>query len=491
MQRASQMLPVDVRDVLLTHARRGDLLEVVLDLGRCPEARFANAPNQCLRAEPVTRGDLDAAIDSIGDFVGDNRAGIQGTLHRISAIRNRNGSVVGLTCRVGRALKGHVDMIEDLLAEGGESILFLGRPGVGKTTVIRELARVLSDVYGKRVVIIDTSNEIGGDGDVPHPAIGGARRMQVPDPSQQHRVMIEAVENHTPEIIIVDEIGTEEEAAACRTIAERGVTLIGTAHGQLLENLIKNPTLSDLVGGVQSVTLGDDEARARGCQKTIMERQAPPTFPILIEMHERDFWVAHNVEESVDEVLAGGRPVVQMRRRDEATGEVMMDRCVYDAEVAAQRESMSYTLGSMGGVMAPTASMDSGMFDKAQKETRGNAEETKAANAISFSPAAQSNNAVHRVTPESPVNGGGRAGQTRRHKSLTSASSSYDENDPYAWALSIGSVPDKDALEAMGAGGYIAGGRLGGQNDGNGKKAKKVKRLRARAESAKTRGGGC
>ena len=497
MQCASQMLPVDVRDVLLTHARRGDLLEVVLDLGRCPEARFANAPNQCLRLEPVTRGDLDAAIDSIGDFGGDNRAGIQGTLHRISAIRNRNGSVVGLTCRVGRALKGHVDMIEDLLAEGGESILFLGRPGVGKTTVIRELARVLSDVYGKRVVIIDTSNEIGGDGDVPHPAIGGARRMQVPDPSQQHRVMIEAVENHTPEIIIVDEIGTEEEAAACRTIAERGVTLSGTAHGQRLENLIKNPTLSDLVGGVQSVTLGDDEARARGCQKTIMERQAPPTFPILIEMHERDFWVAHNVEESVDEVLAGGRPVVQMRRRDEATGEVMMDRCVYDAEVAVQRESISYTLGSMGGVMAPTASMDSGMFDKAQKETRGNAEETKAANAISFSPAAQSNNAVHRVTPESPVNGGGRAGQTRRHKSLTSASSSYDENDPYAWALSIGSVPDKDALEAMGAGGYIAGGRLGGQNDGNGnktgngKKAKKVKRLRARAESAKTRGGGC
>ena len=174
------MLPVDVRDALLTHARRGDLLEVVLDLGRCPEARFANgAPNQCLRAEPVTRGDLDAAIAAIGDFGGDNRAGIAGTLHRISAIRNRSGSVVGLTCRVGRALKGHVDMIEDLLAEGNESILFLGRPGVGKTTVIRELARVLSDRHGKRVVIIDTSNEIGGDGDVPHPAIGGARRMQV------------------------------------------------------------------------------------------------------------------------------------------------------------------------------------------------------------------------------------------------------------------------------------------------------------------------
>ena len=335
----------------------------MLDLGRCPEARFANgAPNQCLRAEPVTRGDLDAAIAAIGDFGGDNRAGIAGTLHRISAIRNRSGSVVGLTCRVGRALKGHVDMIEDLLAEGNESILFLGRPGVGKTTVIRELARVLSDRHGKRVVIIDTSNEIGGDGDVPHPAIGGARRMQVPDPSQQHRVMIEAVENHTPEIIIVDEIGTEEEAAACRTIAERGVTLIGTAPAnswKISSRTRRCPTW----WGVQSVTLGDDEARARGCQKTIMERQAPPTFPILIEMHERNFWVAHNVEESVDETLAGGGPVVQMRRRDEATGHVTMDRCVYDAEVAAQRESLSFTLGSMGGVMAPTASMDSSMFD--------------------------------------------------------------------------------------------------------------------------------
>ena len=491
------VLPADVRDAVKNHPERKHLLEVVLDLGRAPEARFlGEIGSMFLREAPVVEAELVAAAKAVGEFGGDNRAGIEGTLHRISCIRNRRGHIVGMTCRVGRAVTGHIDMIRDILPSG-ESVLFLGRPGVGKTTVIREMARVLSDELKKRVVIIDTSNEIGGDGDVPHPAIGGARRMQVPDPSQQHRVMIEAVENHTPEIIIVDEIGTVEEAAACRTIAERGVTLIGTAHGQLLENLIKNPTLSDLVGGVQSVTLGDDEARARGCQKTIMERQAPPTFPILIEMHERDFWVAHNVEESVDEVLAGGRPVVQMRRRDEATGEVMMDRCVYDAEVAVQRESISYTLGSMGGVMAPTASMDSGMFDKAQKETRGNAEETKAANAISFSPAAQSNNAVHRVTPESPVNGGGRAGQTRRHKSLTSASSSYDENDPYAWALSIGSVPDKDALEAMGAGGYIAGGRLGGQNDGNGnktgngKKAKKVKRLRARAESAKTCGGGC
>lgn len=479
------MLPVDVRDLLLHHEHRSHLLEVVLDLGRCPEARFGNGiPIQCLRKQPVSDDDLEFASKLIGDFGGDNRAGITGTLHRISAIRNRSGKVVGLTCRVGRALKGHVDMIEDLVQGGDESILFLGRPGVGKTTVIREMARKLS-ALGKRVVIIDTSNEIGGDGDVPHSAIGGARRMQVPDPSMQHKVMIEAVENHTPEVIIVDEIGTEAETIACRTIAERGVTLIGTAHGQLLENLIKNPTLSDLVGGIQSVTLGDDEARSRGCQKTIMERQAPPTFPILIEMHERNFWVAHNVEESVDEVLAGGRPVVQMRRRDELTNEISMDRCVYDGDVVVGKELLSQTLGSMGGVMAPTASMEQASWHsldslRAQSQSRDRSD-------IHQSPF-QSNNAVHRpavtktVTPSS---GGGHVSNSTRHKSHVSASSSYDETDPYAWAMQIGRVPDKDALEAMGAGGYIDGGRLGGQNDGNGnktgngKKTKKVKRLRA------------
>lgn len=243
-----------------------------MDLGRRPEARFLGADGgEYLRAQEVvggadvqntsthtpqiTRDDLAAAVKTLGEFGGDNRAGVAGTLHRISAIRNRKGDIVGLTCRVGRAVTGHIDMIRDIV-EVPNSLLFLGRPGVGKTTVIREMARVLSDELRKRVVIIDTSNEIGGDGDVPHPAIGGARRMQVPDPSQQHRVMIEAIENHMPEVVIVDEIGTEAEALACRTIAERGVQLVGTAHGQLLENLMKNPTLSDLVGGVVSVTLG-------------------------------------------------------------------------------------------------------------------------------------------------------------------------------------------------------------------------------------------
>ncbi|KAG2623485.1 hypothetical protein PVAP13_3KG063500 [Panicum virgatum] len=307
-----QILPRDLRDNLQNEPRKDQLLEVVLDLGRRPEARFlGDSGGQYLRDSEISQQELEAAQQAVGEFGGDNRAGIEGTLHRISAIRSRKGMVVGLTCRVGRAVTGHVDMVRDLL-NYKESILFLGRPGVGKITVMREIARVLADEFQKRVVIVDTSNEIGGDGDIPHAAIGGARRMQVPEPSMQHRVMIEAVENHMPEVVIVDEIGTEAEAQACRSIAERGVMLIGTAHGERLANIIKNPTLSDLIGGVETVTLGDDEARARRSQKSILERKAPPTFPFLIEMRERHHWVTHRTERSVDMLLHGKKPLVEV-----------------------------------------------------------------------------------------------------------------------------------------------------------------------------------
>ncbi|KAK9167823.1 hypothetical protein Scep_003014 [Stephania cephalantha] len=317
LQALLAILPQDLRDNLLNEPRKSELLEVVLDLGRLPEARFLGVSGgKYLRNSEVSLKELEEAQNAVGEFGGDNRAGIEGTLHRISAIRSRKGSIVGLTCRVGRAVSGHVDMVLDLL-QYQESILFLGRPGVGKTTVMREMARVLADELHKRVVIVDTSNEIGGDGDIPHAAIGGARRMQVPKPSLQHKVMIEAVENHTPEVIIVDEIGTEAEALACRSIAERGVMLIGTAHGERLENIIKNHTLSDLIGGVETVTLGDDEARARRSQKSILERKAPATFPFLIEMRERHYWVTHRTERSVDMLLHGKTPFVEIRRRDD------------------------------------------------------------------------------------------------------------------------------------------------------------------------------
>jgi stage III sporulation protein SpoIIIAA len=297
-----------------------NLIEVVLDLGRLPEARFSDRVTY-IRDQPVTKGEIQHCIDRVGMFSTDNRAGIERTLHRISAIRNRTGDIIGLTCRIGRAIFGTIVIIRDLV-ETGQSILLLGRPGVGKTTALREIARVLADDFGKRVVIIDTSNEIAGDGDIPHPAIGRARRMQVARPELQHQVMIEAVENHMPEVIVIDEIGTELEALAARTIAERGVQLVGTAHGNTVANLIKNPTLSDLVGGIQSVTLGDDEARRRRTQKTVLERKAPPTFAIAVEMLERQRWVVHDdVAATIDTLLRGVEPPAQVRTVDDS-GEV-------------------------------------------------------------------------------------------------------------------------------------------------------------------------
>ncbi len=298
------VLPPGVAEVLRARDDLNQLLEIVLDLGRLPEARFVWGDTE-LNQSPVTAADLQNVIERIGDFGDDNRAGIERTLHRISAIRNRRGQVIGITCRVGRAVFGTIKIIEDL-AFSGKNILLLGRPGVGKTTMLREMARVLSQDARKRVIIVDTSNEIAGDGDVPHPAIGRSRRMQVPTPLQQHGVMIEAVENHMPETIIIDEMGTEEEAAAARTIAERGVQLIATAHGNTLDNLIMNPTLSDLVGGIQTVTLGDQEARYRGTQKTVLERKAPPTFDVVVEIQGWDRLAVHdNVAEVVDQWLRG------------------------------------------------------------------------------------------------------------------------------------------------------------------------------------------
>ena len=298
------VLPTSVAEALRHRNDLEQLLEIVLDLGRLPEARFVSEEID-LDERPITAQDLKNVIERIGEFGDDNRAGIERTLHRISAIRNRKGQVVGITCRVGRAVFGTIKIIEDL-AFSGKNILLLGRPGVGKTTMLREMARVLSVEARKRVIIVDTSNEIAGDGDVPHPAIGRSRRMQVRTPSQQHGVMIEAVENHMPETIIIDEMGTEQEAAAARTIAERGVQLIATAHGNTLDNLIMNPTLSDLVGGIQTVTLGDQEARYRGTQKTVLERKAPPTFDVVVEIQGWDRLAVHdNVDQVVDQWLRG------------------------------------------------------------------------------------------------------------------------------------------------------------------------------------------
>ena len=320
------VLPSHIAKPLWHQEDRSELLEVVLDLGRQPEARYSNS-QVVLSPLEVSLEDIDYVVCRIGAFGEDNRAGIERTLHRISAIRNRSGRIIGLSCRVGRAVFGSIRLIQDLV-ESGKSIMLLGRPGVGKTTMLREVARVLADDLKKRVVIIDTSNEIAGDGDIPHPAIGHARRMQVVRPSMQHAVMIEAVENHMPEVIIIDEISTELEAQAARTIAERGVQLVGTAHGNRLENLVLNPALADLVGGIQTVTLGDEEARRRRTQKSILERKAPPTFDVIVEIQNWDRVAIHpDVASVVDAILRGRNTEVEERWFDE-DGEVRSERRV-------------------------------------------------------------------------------------------------------------------------------------------------------------------
>ena len=309
-------LPRAIVDAVHALPEKEALIEVVLDLGRRPEARFPDSEVALLDRE-ISEADIAHVVEHIGTFGDDNRAGIERTLHRISAIRNRSGKIVGLTCRIGRAVYGTIDIINDFV-DSGKSILIMGRPGIGKTTMLREAARVLADDLGKRVVVVDTSNEIAGDGDIPHPAIGKARRMQVRTPSMQHEVMIEAVENHMPQVIVIDEIGTELEAQAARTIAERGVQLIGTAHGNNLDNLMLNPTLSDLIGGIQSVTLGDEEARRRRTQKSVLERKAPPTFDVIIEIQDRERVTVHSdVAETVDSMLRGDSVAPELRWRDE------------------------------------------------------------------------------------------------------------------------------------------------------------------------------
>ncbi len=331
------ILPPVVREKLQTSPDLDSLVEVVLDYGRPAEIRYGGRVER-MQNVMVSEHDIEYVVKSVGDFGDDNRAGIERTLHRVSGIRNRHGKVIGLTCRVGRAMEGTIDIIDDLV-RSGKSILLLGRPGVGKTTKLREVARVLADDVEKRVVIVDTSNEIAGDGDVPHPGIGSARRMQVRRTNEQHSVMIEAVENHMPEVIVIDEIGNEAEAMAARTIAERGVQLVGTAHGQSLENLMLNPTLCDLIGGIQAVTLSDDEARRRGTQKTVLERKAPPTFDVVVELLEYDRLAVHsNVQKTVDLILRGVPPKPEVRVRRAGSVEVVQMEVAPDLDAPGFNE---------------------------------------------------------------------------------------------------------------------------------------------------------
>jgi len=415
-------------------AGRDGLLEIVMDRGRRPEARLTSGDVTLLDRE-ITDEDLNWVISRIGNFGGDNRAGIERTLHRISAIRNRSDRVVGLTCRVGRSVFGTIEILRDHI-EAGRSILIMGRPGVGKTTMLREAARVLASEFSKRVVVVDTSNEIAGDGDIPHPAIGKARRMQVSAPERQHLVMIEAVENHMPEVIVIDEIGTEAEAIAARTIAERGVQLIGTAHGNSLDNLMLNPTLTDLIGGIQTVTLGDDEARRRRTQKSVLERKAPPTFDVIVEIIDRDHILVHeDVAGTVDALLRGDAVAPEERWRDE--GGVRRSQSRIRPGQSAQGESRRFGGLTPGEDRRSRRSDRSDRGDEGRGGWRRNREQARFVETI---PGGTATPVIRAFDGDAVAGGSWRPDRGWSHDSMSAAISDMD-HEPIGRTISGALVP--------------------------------------------------
>lgn len=225
------ILPSWIR--LFAREYQEELEEIALQEGRPPSLWLGN---RFVEGERVVEpSDLEAVKQKLKaeyqvEFREDGRAGISGTLHRISALYDRYGILVGMTIRLARVVKGLADPIIPFLLDG-KSLLIIGPPGVGKTTLLRDVIRQLAIIYGPKVVIVDTSNEIGGEGRVPHPVLGASKRVQVriPDPmkgenhlSMLARAYYEAVANHGPQIVVGDEVSSKDDVAVVETIGRRG-----------------------------------------------------------------------------------------------------------------------------------------------------------------------------------------------------------------------------------------------------------------------------
>ncbi len=302
---------------LLQNIDNEKLIEVICDIDRPLIARYLDG-SEIELAYTITAKDLQAISTNrlLTAFTANNRCGIDKTLHRIACIRGKDGqSILGLTIRIGRILTPQIDLIADII-DTGESVLFLGKPAAGKTTKLRECADYLSTEGGKRVIIIDSCNEIGGEGNVPHFAVGRARRMPIPQGKKQYEIMLEAVESHNPQVLIIDEISTREEAMACKTIGERGIQLLASAHGERIENLIKNPAINTIIGGAASVTVGDKEASKTG-NKVVLKREFMPVFSHIIELTSyKEVQIHSNLEKAVDMFFNGSKfnPEVRISR---------------------------------------------------------------------------------------------------------------------------------------------------------------------------------
>ncbi|EPY22109.1 R3H domain-containing protein [Strigomonas culicis] len=304
-QHLLSLLPAALREALVQHPdfALSTVEEFFVHVGQDVEVR---GDDWVVRLPPPSLDDLHQLLARVGRFGADGRGCVPGTAHRVSVWRGRRGESLGVTLRVGRYVPNAAKALLPLALQG--SVLILSKAGKGKTTLLRDLSSSLAhEASMPRVTVVDTSNEIGGDGPLPMAFLGRCRRLQVARREDQGRSMIEVIQNHSPEFLVVDELANAEEADAAWSIAQRGVNLVGTCHGERLADLLQNRALNLLVGGAAHAFLSNEERRLRNkTKKTILERPHVSPFDFVVELHTRSKGhLYHDVNRAVDLLLDG------------------------------------------------------------------------------------------------------------------------------------------------------------------------------------------